>query len=153
MTLTQENKRLLLMDLSSRLPYGVKVCFKYDVLMGETTEELTPSLIEKFNNLSGELYQLKPFLRPLSSMTEEERKELRNILCWNFAPEDCPIFENDFSVTTFHSYNEREQNEYYDMSTMLTYFNFLNTNHFDYRNLIPMGLALPATEGMYNLKK
>lgn len=56
-----QDKDLLLKDLCARLLYGVKVCFKYDILMGETTEELTLSLIEKFNNFSGELYQLKPY--------------------------------------------------------------------------------------------
>lgn len=73
-------------------------------------------------------------------------------MCWDFAPEDCPIFEHDFSVETFYSYNEEEENEYYDMKTMLSYFEFLNSHHFDYHGLIEKGLALEAPEGMYNFK-
>ena len=62
---------------------------------------------------------VKPYLRPLSSMTKEEEYEYHNICV-------CPI------------------NKPWDVT------DWLNKKGFDYRGLIPMGLALEAKEGMYN---
>lgn len=72
-----------------------------------------------------ERWDVKPYLRPMSSMTEEEKEELRdkNIL---------------IAVSTSGT-----------VETTIGGFDWLNAHHFDYRGLIPMGLALPAPEGMY----
>lgn len=129
------DKQLLLKDLCARLPYMVKICFKYDILMGETTEALTPSLIEKFNNLSGKLYQLKPYLRPMSSMTEEEKK-IYNSFIYHFEGNNLLNYEGYFVYVD-------ELHELMD---------WLNAHHFDYRGLIEKGLALTAPDGMYNFK-
>ena len=69
-------------------------------------------------------YQIKPYLRPMSSMTEEEKKEERKL--WDI-------------VTTTRN----------DLHYLYT--DFLVSHHFDYRGLIPMGLALEAPEGMYKV--
>lgn len=147
--MAQEEKQILLKDLCARLPYGI-ICNVAKIdnpWIGNVTLDT-----KWLGRVTSCFYEIKPYLRPLSSMTEEERGELRKILCLNFAPKDCPQFEPDFSVRTFYSCNEQEQDEYYDMETMLSYFKFLNSHHFDYRGLIGMGLALEAPEGMYNFK-
>ena len=64
----------------------------------------------------------KPYLRPMSSMTEEEKKELNNVLEFQY---------------------------YSDDSCMCESTDWLNAHHFDYRGLIERGLALEAPEGMY----
>ncbi len=85
--MTQEEKDLLLRDLCARLPYGFKYQVRYD--------DISVRDVEKFI-LNGEyslfdacmVHEIKPYLRPMSSMTEEEGKELENLLseidahCW-----------------------------------------------------------------------
>jgi hypothetical protein len=72
---------------------------------------------------------LKPYLRPMSSMTDEERDEFNKV----------------GGVT---SYNP--QNDTWAISAFTPEaYDWLNKNAFDYRGLIPMGLALKAREGMY----
>jgi hypothetical protein len=118
----QEDKELLLKDLSARLPYEV---------YAETVNELGETHINRISpeniNLvfSGWFKECKPYLRPMSSMTEEEKKELDAILVFNGATLTC--------IT----------------GTTQT-FDWLNKKMFDYRGLIEKGLALEAPEGMYN---
>ena len=73
----QEDKELLLRDLSARLPYGVKIELTWWV-MGEGTyinTTLEPDHIEQLLNDEDGDTEIKPYLRPMSSMTEEEKKE------------------------------------------------------------------------------
>ena len=113
--MTQEDKELLLKDLSARLPYGVKV--NEDIqgdftLIGLTKERaFTTCEVEGyFNDFPIEL--VKPYLFPLSSMTEEQKEEWRGIR-WSKLPWD--------------------------------ELNWLNKGHWDYRHLIERGLAIDAT--------
>ena len=119
--MTQENKELLLKDLSARLPYRVKIELTWWV-MGEGTcinTTLEPDGIEQLlNNEDGDT-EIKPYLFPLSSMTKEQYDEFTDMA---------------YSVTE----RGRSMANYYQMD-------WLNKNHFDYRGLIPMGLAIDAT--------
>ena len=89
--MTQEEKDLLLKDLCARLPYGVKAWYKYFPPINGITSKFVTSikiadnevaLSHKFNKEGyyepieegGEII-IKPYLRPMSSMTEEEQKE------------------------------------------------------------------------------
>ena len=117
--MTQEEKDLLLKDICSRLPHGVKcevIKRRIDgeivyVRNGSVALELT---INNFKELvTDNLYDIKPYLFPLSSMTEEQEKEWRYTL------------SSDGNIT-------------YDT------VDWCNENHFDYRGLIPMGLAIDA---------
>ena len=133
MLITQENKNLLLKDLCARVPYGVKCAIFDDTLPfggahggdfkmdGITIEEIGIDVwLEKgsFN-----FDTIKPYLRPMSSMTEEEVKEYKKT---------CEYSENDeFFYPTFKTCD------------------WLNAHYFDYRGLIGKGLALKAPEGMY----
>ena len=123
----QEKKELLLKDLCSRLPYNVKCLVIFD---DGTKEIMTPKtgLPNSFGrwdfyneNCSGCSNNFKPYLRPLSSMTEEELNEYENFIT-----------------------NEKD-----DQIRFCNELVFYNSHHFDYRGLIPMGLALEAPENMY----
>lgn len=130
----QEDKQLLLKDLCGRLPYGVKIRYHYkrnDKVIDED-RKLDFSDVEtlKYNNEHPQddwcEISWKPYLRPMSSMTDKER-EIFNYLC-----------ESRY----FYSSNISGRN--YD------YYDWLNSNHFDYHDLIGKGLALEAPEEMYN---
>lgn len=126
--MTNEEKQLLIKDLCARLPYGVIVHF-HDINVDDYDRQLIGEDLD-YIELDGR--SCKPYLRPISSMTEEEKNE-RNFYCGYkpyYEEEDC---------------GERYLTEY----DMPDYIDWLNTHHFDYRGLIPMGLALEAPEGMY----
>ena len=84
--MAQEEKQLLLKDLSARLPYGVMVECSID--SGESMDVvLAPSHITEFVEDS---IMVKPYLRPMSSMTEEEKKEYFNSYDWEYFEEGTP---------------------------------------------------------------
>ena len=127
--MTQEEKQLLFKDLSTRLPYHVKVKVW---LKDGTTEEGTLDLQHNYADVLQDAFyynkikDIKPYLRPMSSMTEEERKEYNEYL---FHGASIGLMSNT--------------------ETAYELIDWLNVHHFDYRDLIPMGLALEAPEGMY----
>ena len=151
--MTQEEKQLLLKDICARLPYGVKVWYKYYPI--NITEKFATSirlvdnkiaLSSKFTKEgswhpieeSGEIL-IKPYLRHMSSMTEEEYKEFSKISgLWK--KEEGNYFSNHLSELGNSIITER---------VMVRTIDWLNKNMFDYRGLIPMGLAIEAKEGMY----
>lgn len=138
--MTQEQKDLLLKDLCARLPYGVKAYVKnWSKLERKwiegiyTVKSAFPSLNEvHVQSKSGSVdvllgysdYDIKPYLFPLSSMTEEQKKEL-----YNLAEE-----------TAFQIIHSEDGNPQPHIA-----MDWYNKNHFDYRGLIPMGLAIDAT--------
>ena len=133
MFMTQEDKELLLKDLSSRLPYGIKIELTWWV-MGEGTcinTTLEPDQIEQLLNDKDGNTEIKPYLRPMSSMTEEEEKE---------------YYETMDKYTHRLYPNSADFSEHTEYSWTTETFDFLNANHFDYRGLIPMGLAIEATK-------
>ena len=121
----QEDKELLLKDLCARLPYGVKIQVPYEDGSGyfdETVWEVNNEGPFYVNGWGIEYEYVKPYLFPLSSMTEEQKKEYQYI-------------------------TERWMNDpVYSISDSI---DWLNKNHFDYRGLIEKGLALEAPEEMY----
>ena len=128
--MTQEDKELLLKDLCARLPYSVIVhCTDNDT--DDYNCFLTTDILHEIQ-IGYEYYDYKPYLRPMSSMTEEEKEEFDEVLksCNNkvFA---CPDKERRYN------FFDAEQED------------FMNAHHFDYRGLIEKGLALEATDGMY----
>lgn len=131
--MNNEDKQLLLKDLCSRLPYGVKVYGNYSYSDGEKivddkkVEVLDLSTLDWFSNG----IEIKPYLRPISSMTEEEQKEFVGFHCVNL----CPIVMGEMLTLE----NETRM------------FDWLNEHHFDYRGLIEKGLAIEAPEGMYDI--
>ena len=150
--MTQNEKELLLQDICARLPYGVK-CY---IPEANDTSILAAVLEDGENTLFNfwedsrkiqywhQLYisEFKPYLFPLSSMTDEQAEELFGIFGLK-----CPSTEEDYikinEVTgiTFFLLNG------FDVETHLDKLvDWLNKNHFDYRGLIPKGLAINATK-------
>ena len=117
--MTQEDKELLMRDLSCRIPYGVIVNVYrmpnvkltsvswYDEVSVEDSVGLYP------------ISEVKPYMFPLSSMTEEQSKVYHELIDGIFGTSALINFE------------------------VLT--DFFNANHLDYRGLITKGLVIDAT--------
>lgn len=146
-TMTQEDKNLLLKDLSTRLPYQVKVSVNggkepwtlKGMFEGEYTgmmlilEPSFPSKDVSPQTSNWQLSQCKPFLRPMSSMTEEEKFELKQEHV-----KDQQLFAEVIVVL-----NNTEMR-----GKVIPHFaaDWCDKNMFDYRGLIPAGLALSTEE-------
>ena len=127
--MTQEDKELLLKDLCARLPYGVKIEFTWWV-MDEGTCDITtlePDHIEQIIGNEVGNAEIKPYLFPMSSMTDEQKEEYY-ILC-------------DFVPTYHHEVGDIIEDAYDNWESI----DYLNAHHFDYRGLIEKGLAIDAT--------
>ena len=133
--MTQEEKFLLLQDLCARLPYGVVVELDEKFGFNKGTRPLVKELLDLYC-----VEGMKPYLRPMSSMTEEESAELSNIISEWFDKELFYLTEEPFLEYALSKIN-------YSISPLL--FDWLNKNHFDYRGLIKKGLAIEAPEDMY----
>ena len=141
----EEDKELLLKELCARLPYGVKVLDD----MGRTYR-LNIGNVYLIDLLYGNIEYVeapfKPYLRPMSSMTDEEFEELKEYSGLKYDQLDLASYQNgtykclDFYLSEVPSY------------VVILVFEWLNKHHFDYRQLIEKGLAIEAPEGIYNLK-
>ena len=78
--MTQEDKELLLKDLSARLPYGVKV--EIDGYYSHILKGIDGDTISTDRGINYPLRLVKPYLRPMSSMTEEEEFKLNETRCY-----------------------------------------------------------------------
>ena len=124
--MTQEQKELLLKDLSSRFPYGVKIHAKY-IDTDTNTEVEKVGVLSMIDNdtvvaftcddtncyIYVTIHEVKPYLIPLSSMTEEQKEDM---------------IKSSVGIGS-------------DKNV----FDWFNKNHFDYRGLIEKGLAIDAT--------
>jgi hypothetical protein len=118
--MTQEDKDLLVKDLCARLPYGVKGNYQNsdDELLRRVT------IVYRYLEPNGMVMtgDVKPYLFPLSSMTEEQKEEYYNLCDSTITEWGNPIwFDSVESI------------------------DWLNKNHFDYRGLIKKGLAIDCT--------
>ena len=151
----KQDKELLLKDLCARLPYGVIFKrhvtndswkwrlvgiddYKRGMVMLKPVED---KIIERPFYIEDKVVQ--PYLRPMSSMTDEEFGFLQEHLPYDFTRVYSGKFDliNDIHVGNSISID--------DIAFLL---DCLNKWHFDYRGLIPMDFALPAPEGMYDFK-
>lgn len=141
--MTQENKELLLRDLCARLPYDLCVQDEYGEINYINYNDV--HFANYFDSiLNG---KVKPYLRPMSSMTEEEAKEL-SILCDITDVLSIKITDEyiDFEVDDGFCSIDTKIIWYNDIISSIEIFDWLNKNHFDYRNLIPMDLAIAVTK-------
>lgn len=146
----QEDKDLLLKDLCARLPYGVKISVqswdkremeytdRVDVLYSVNGDEYVKSVNEDYDF---SLEDIKPYLFPLSSMTEEQCKELRNLIYEHFTLDD--DFNEGIRFKTYGDIlvwlDEKPINKCYFI------FDWFHKNHFDYRNLNNKNIAIDCT--------
>ena len=131
----KKDKELLLKDLCARLPYNTIVSMAEGGVDGVKWNkvELTLSLLNQIEE-EGAWEFVKPYLRPMESMTEQEKKE----------------FE-DFCVIDEDAWMRKGITGFINQSIIMSNgIDWLNRHHFDYRVLIPKGLAIEAPEGMYN---
>ena len=129
--MTQEDKELLLKDLGARLSYGPIVSvtdgtIKYDAYIESISyKNIQVSPVSDSNFTAYTFYkisEIKPYLRPMSSMTEEE---------WNDYKSTWKLIEHDLE-------------DIYE--PCIESYDWLNAHHFDYRGLIEKGLAIDVTE-------
>ena len=155
--MTQENSnQLLLKDLCVRLPYHIRVKVW---LKDGTTEEGVLDLEHNYGDVLRDAFYynkivIKPYLRPMSSMTEEEAKEL-SILCGITDVLSIKITDEyiDFEVDDGFSSIETKIIWFNDIISSIEIFDWLNKNHFDYRGLIQMKLAIAVTKENNPYKK
>lgn len=150
MIMNEQDKQLLLKVLCEMLPHGIHLYVEHDWFEDEVppytckvTAESHDIITNFANNPITCSLSIKPYLRPMSSMTKEEMLCLQNII----KEKNAYLYENiekcgykgtpDYLMYEIaYNFNSKE-------------IDFLNSRHLDYRGLIPMGLALPAPEGMY----
>ena len=120
--MTQEDKELLLKDLCTRLQYGVKIQVNDKIESLEGINVLD-NAVEYGSFLSSEIEEVKPYLFPLSNMTDEEWEDYQKIRMIDWV-------HGDINGTFINA-------------SLIV--DWLNRNHFDYRGLIEKGLAIDAT--------
>ena len=141
--MTQEDKNLLLIDLCARLPYGVIVKMNNPNYLPSklTTVNIETELVELNTIRDVPLGTYKPYLRPLSSMTEEEKEELAFIRDRDF--QSVRKWINDESIKETRNICPITYGE----------VDFCNKKHLDYRGLIEKGLAIAVNENNNPYKK
>ena len=146
--MTQEEKQLLLKDLSARLSYGVICRYEND---GHVSKDLELIDISKVETNTGYIYWdcyfenddyqdipieiVRPHLRSMSSMTEEENEERKKLGI----------------LTAIDDNHKRIFDGFGNISAedAIKAIDWLNSHFIDYRGLIGLGLALEAPEGLY----
>lgn len=124
--MTQEDKELLFKDLCARLPYGIKASYYAAAEERETWDEIECITLDGYVDIgqySLPIEGIKPYLFPLSSMTEKEWEDYQKIRMIDWVHGDINgTFINAGSIV-----------------------DWLNAHHFDFRGLIEKGLAIDAT--------
>ena len=116
------NKEKLIRDLCARLPYGVKVLYDNKVFSIDYVSSIHEEIkLDTRDNYTINVSDVKPYLFPLSSMTEEQKMFLKQ-QNWCIAISTSGTIE-----------------------TTVEGIDWLNKNHFDVNNLIPIGLGIDAT--------
>lgn len=145
--MTQKEKSLLSKDLCARLPYEIRVkdfnkppILRIGILLAVGNLRGTEPVINYYpihktpkDYTYASISHIKPYLRPMSSMTEKEKVEIQDLYHQNTQE----VFKDPSEIRGYR---------FYDISVV----DWLNRNHFDYRGLIEKGLALPAPKDMYN---
>ena len=144
--MTQEEKELLRKDLCARLPYGVKAKVLNEDILRYDYSSKEGGFIKGIENINDGLFvieckkdgyvlsydEFKPYLLPLSSMTEDQYIEFIIASGWN-----CDI--TDIRRGKFPCIS------YIGLDYIYNTIDWFNKNHFDYRGLIKKGLAIDAT--------
>ena len=144
--MTKEDKDLLLKDLCARLPYGVKfMCNKniyttkgLDLIV--TDEGDWEYAVTAKDTAPIEIDFIKPYLFSLSSMTDKQAKEIQEIVG---NPDNACIIRKTDGLELWLNFIDTDPTIWLD--TIFEVQDYLNKNHFDYRNLINKNLAIDCT--------
>jgi hypothetical protein len=138
---SEEDRKMLIKDLAGRLPYGVKILFCGNTYTLEGIRYTPDSAAAEFNvGFCGAIEDVQPYLFPLTSMTDEQLKEMQEIIG---NPNDACISVNTSGLELWLNSIDTDPTIWLD--TIFEVQNWLNKNHFDYRGLIEKGLAINAT--------
>ena len=134
--MTQEDRELLLKDLNARLHCGVVVttanpAVKFGVISGISIKGKI-SVSTKDADIVFDCTEVRPYLRPMSDMTEKEKKEYTSF-----------VFEQPFL----------QKDKIVGLGSVPMCIDWLNQHYLDYRGLIEKGLALRAPDGTYNIRE
>ena len=130
--MTQEEKELLIKDLCSRLPYECIISIAEGGIDGIQWADVTLNSYLFHQILEEDAWEyVKPYLRPMSSMTEEERQEYNDL-----------YYQVLIQRSNGNAYRDTKMVE-------ALHIDWLNKNMFDYRDLISKGLAIKANDNMY----
>jgi hypothetical protein len=139
----EQEKQLLLADLCARLPYKIFAQWHHKALnkfrnvkimkisiYGKNIDDYYINVLcqpEPGVDYEASIVEIKPYLRPMSSMSDGEKKEFHHV---------ASLQRNYLGDDMFYTHWQM--------------YDWLNAHHFDYRGLITKGLAFEAPEGMYN---
>ena len=137
--MTEEDKKLLLKDLCARLPYDIIASvrgsdeeFQYFYILGVKDGKVWVKndilRVDKFVDVE----VVKPYLRPMSSMTDEEKAQVQMFM----------------DIVTDENYGDGYSPSAWD--AMNGFVQYCDSHHLDHRGLIFKCLAIEAPEGMYN---
>ena len=135
----QKDKELLLKDLCGRLPYGVKCKVSYNSGVINDADATLYGMDKDgflmFDEISGDHREFlcKPYLFPLSSMTEKQEEEYGK------------CYDIDLANSTKNLYDRLDGKDVINGYPMYNHIDWCNQNHIDYRGLIEKGLAIDAT--------
>ena len=147
-------EQTLFNDICTRLPYGLKCQYKaplegafadkpeyYDVIGIPDANSVDIIACGKYRFAKVPIDDIKPYLRPMSSMTDEEFLALQDMCMYK-------NLEYESNINKFYTLWKRKKDVPYYMYDS-NQIDYLISHYLDYRGLIPMGLALEAKEGMY----
>lgn len=142
--MSQEEKNILIKELCMRIPYGVKCNINGELCKVTRVDVECQQVYLKKDDEHGGTYSIargdviKPYLRPLASMTEKEKDDF--------------YYKGSGDVdNTIDGKGMLFRNTIVSFEDINYAIDWLNAHHFDHRGLIEKGLALEAPEGMYNI--
>lgn len=142
--MTKEDKELLKKELCARLAYGIKGVYYGSEEERDCVDDI--DCIEVFANGNLEISigqyalpieKVKPLLRPMASITEEEKKELKEATC----PNGTGYFDDKYLICPMSHFGEQ-----ISYSFMQDIISWLYAHHFDVYDLIGKGLAVAITD-------
>jgi len=130
----EDKQQLLVKELCARQPWGVKVQYNNKVYsIDYVSAEYKEVKLDILDNYTVGISDVKPYLRPMSSMTEEEKRKYYSFIGGQ-QPYDCDYSAYPIEYKFIYEWDIKN------------YMDFVNANHLDYRGLIKKGLAIEVTE-------
>lgn len=135
--MTQEDRQIFLKDLCARTPYGVKVQYMNNIFVIDYVSPMYGEVkLDTSDNWTAGVSEVKPYLFPLSSITEEQRNNISKLLIST---------QNEFSP--YGELNMKGCDNLFICAVKQSnaLINYCLTNHLDINGLIEKGLAIDAT--------